>query len=168
MDTTYCEGSHGSIKPYSNNRGVSNCQCYSIQVCMHSMQAQGLLTAWYSVMEHKFQYQVPCCSLLHQIIIFQVFNLSPSTSNAHPHPILPFPFCFKSLHSLPPTHYPVRSVAIPSTSSLSSLHQYISPFYICQPSLLTFIPPSLLHHPLTILHHLFHPKWSHCKLLLPS
>ena len=80
----------------------------------------------------------------------------------------PSPFAFKSLHPLPPTDYPSCSVAIPSTTSLSSLPQYIPPFDICQPSLLAFIPPSLLYHPLTILHHLLHPKWSHCKLLLPS
>lgn len=202
MDTSYCKGTQGSIKPYRNRR-AGNCQCCSIPA--YVMQARTVTEPYKGLGQGVLVSPSLVLPYLHLKTIFQVYTLSPYFSM----PILPFSLplllsnaflisiiSLLNYHSFPSW---IPSISPPLFTPPPPLHHFIPPLLL-QATMLTllFIPPSLLHTsfqstispsshqstmsrisfsssslhlsymPLTILHHLLHPDWSHSELLLPS
>lgn len=148
MDTSYCKGTQGSIKPYRNRR-AGNCQCCSIPA--YIMQARTVTELNKGLGQGVLASPSLVLPYLHLKTIFQVYTLSPYFSM----PILPssLPLLLSnailiSIISL--LNYHSFPSWIPSISPLFTppppLHHFIPPLLL-QATMLTllFIPPSLLH-----------------------
>ena len=161
MDTSYCKGTQGSIKPYRNRR-AGNCQCCSIPA--YVMQARTVTEPYKGLGQGVLVSPSLVLPYLHLKTIFQVYTLSPYFSDAHP-PLFPSPSAFKCLSYLnhifaqlpllpllDPLHLSSSLHTTTSPSSLhpstspsgnhahSPLHPSISPTYILSVNHLSFVP----------------------------
>ena len=161
MDTSYCKGTQGSIKPYRNRR-AGNCQCCSIPA--YIMQARTVTELNKGLGQGVLASPSLVLPYLHLKTIFQVYTLSPYFSM----PILPsslplllsnailisiisllnyhsFPSWIPSISPPlftppPPLHHFIPPLLLQATMSHSPLHPSISPTYIHSVNHLSFVP----------------------------
>lgn len=132
MDTSYCKGTHGSIKTYRNRIKASNCQCCSIPAY--------IMQAWTVTVRYK--------GLGQRVLVSPSLVSSLSSSENHLSGIHSFP-----LFSILPSPFPLllSNAFLLSITSLLNHHSFPSwipsispPLFTPPPPLPHFIPPLLL------------------------